>query len=121
MILERRYCIDILNQTKAVTSAIHSLESALLEKHLGHCVRQESFFSKISDEEEMELKIREIMEIFKKRLKQSLRAYISSIESRTKSKIPFLNSLLFIVFRAFITAPFLVSTKQDFQEMFPSL
>ena len=68
MILERRYCIDILNQTKAVTSAIHSLESALLEKHLGHCVR-ETFSLKNSDEEEMELKIREIMEIFKKRLK----------------------------------------------------
>ena len=68
MILERRYCIDILNQTKAVTSAIHSLESALLEKHLWHCVR-ESFSLKNSDEEEMEIKIREIMEIFKKRLK----------------------------------------------------
>jgi DNA-binding FrmR family transcriptional regulator len=67
MILERRYCIDILNQTKAVTSAIHSLESALLEKHLGYCVR-ESFSLKNSDEE-MELKIREIMELFKKRLK----------------------------------------------------
>ena len=68
MILERRYCIDILNQTKAVTSALHSLESALLEKHLRHCVR-ESFSLKNSNEEEMELKIREIMEIFKKRLK----------------------------------------------------
>ena len=29
MIMERRYCIEILNQTKAVTSAIHSLESSL--------------------------------------------------------------------------------------------
>lgn len=67
MILERRYCIDILNQTKAVTSAIHSLESALLEKHLGHCVRES--FSLTNSDEEMELKIREIMEIFKKRLK----------------------------------------------------
>ncbi len=67
MILERRYCIDILNQTKAVTSAIHSLESALLEKHLRHCVRES--FSLQNSDEEMELKIREIMEIFKKRLK----------------------------------------------------
>jgi CsoR family transcriptional regulator, copper-sensing transcriptional repressor len=67
MIMERRYCIDILNQTKAVTSAIHSLESSLLEKHIKHCVR-ESFTSKDNDDE-MESKILEIMEIFKKRLK----------------------------------------------------
>ena len=38
MIEERRYCIDILNQTKAVSSALHSLETALLEKHLNHCL-----------------------------------------------------------------------------------
>ena len=68
MITERRYCVDILNQTKAVTSAIHSLESALLEKHIKHCVR-ESFSLPESNDEEMESKIREIMEIFKKRLK----------------------------------------------------
>lgn len=68
MILERRYCVDILNQTKAVTSAIHSLESALLEKHIRHCVR-ESFENTESNNEQMEDKIREIMDIFKKRLK----------------------------------------------------
>ena len=68
MILGRRYCIDILNQTKAVTSAIHSLESALLEKHIRHCVR-DSFEQKDSNNEQIEDKITEIMDIFKKRLK----------------------------------------------------
>ena len=65
MILERRYCMDILNQTKAITSAIHSLESALLEKHLHHCVV--ASFSQ--SEEEREQKTKEILELFKKRLK----------------------------------------------------
>ncbi|MBM75002.1 MAG: hypothetical protein CMK59_06360 [Proteobacteria bacterium] len=65
MILDRRYCIDILNQTKAVTSAIHSLESALLEKHLQTCIRA-SFTQSTSDSEE---KVKEIMDLFKKRMK----------------------------------------------------
>ena len=68
MILERRYCVDILNQTKAVTSAIHSLESALLEKHIRTCVR-ESFINEESNNEQKEERIKEIMDIFKKRLK----------------------------------------------------
>ncbi len=65
MISNRRYCIDILNQTKAVTAAIHSLESALLEKHLQNCIRA-SFTESDSDSE---IKIKEIMDLFKKRIK----------------------------------------------------
>ena len=65
MIRERRYCIEILNQTKAVTSAIHSLESALLEKHLQTCIRA-SFTESASDSED---KVKEIMDLFKKRMK----------------------------------------------------
>ena len=65
MILNRRYCIDILNQTKAITAAIHSLESALLEKHLQTCIKA-SFSEPESDSE---IKIKEIMELFKKRIK----------------------------------------------------
>ena len=65
MINERRYCMDILNQTKAITSAIHSLEAALLEKHLQHCVG-DSLSPSDADQEQ---KIHEILELFKKRLK----------------------------------------------------
>jgi CsoR family transcriptional regulator, copper-sensing transcriptional repressor len=33
-----RYCIDILTQVSAVTSALQSAALVLLEEHLGHCV-----------------------------------------------------------------------------------
>ena len=65
MILDRRYCVDILNQTKAISSAVHSLEAALLEKHLQHCVS--AAFS--ASEQEREQKIKELLGIFQKRLK----------------------------------------------------
>ena len=65
MILDRRYCIDILNQTKAISSAVHSLEAALLEKHLRHCVSDA--FS--TTEQAQEQKIKELLDVFQKRLK----------------------------------------------------
>ena len=65
MIEERRYCPDILSQTRAISSAIRSLEVALLENHLNHCVAK-AFDTK--DELEREDKIRELLELFAKRL-----------------------------------------------------
>jgi CsoR family transcriptional regulator, copper-sensing transcriptional repressor len=38
MIDEDRYCIDILTQVSAATSALESVALTLLEDHLGHCV-----------------------------------------------------------------------------------
>ena len=38
MVEDDRYCIDILTQVSAATSALQSLAVALLEEHLGHCV-----------------------------------------------------------------------------------
>jgi DNA-binding FrmR family transcriptional regulator len=38
MIDEDRYCIDILTQVSAVTSALESVALTLLDDHLGHCV-----------------------------------------------------------------------------------
>jgi len=32
------YCIDVLTQVSAVTSALHSVSLGLLEDHIGHCV-----------------------------------------------------------------------------------
>jgi CsoR family transcriptional regulator, copper-sensing transcriptional repressor len=40
MVEEDKYCIDILTQVSAVTSALQSLSLGLLEDHLGHCVAQ---------------------------------------------------------------------------------
>jgi len=65
MIEEGRYCPDILSQTRAISSAIRSLEVALLENHLNHCVKK-AFGSK--DGVEREDKIRELLELFAKRL-----------------------------------------------------
>lgn len=40
MILEKRYCPEIVNQIKAVRSALKSLEVNIVESHLRHCVKQ---------------------------------------------------------------------------------
>ena len=34
-----RYCIDILTQVAAVTSALRSVSLQLLDEHVAHCVR----------------------------------------------------------------------------------
>ena len=38
MVDDDKYCIDILTQVSAVTSALQSVALGLLEDHLGHCV-----------------------------------------------------------------------------------
>ena len=65
MIEEGRYCPEILIQTRAVSSAIRSLETALLKRHIQHCV-QNAFCSE--DEQNRENKISELIEIFGSRI-----------------------------------------------------
>ena len=43
MIVEKRYCLEILQQTRAITSAIKSLENNILNKHIDHCVVDVSY------------------------------------------------------------------------------
>ena len=38
MVDEDQYCIDILTQVSAATSALRAVAVELLEDHLGHCV-----------------------------------------------------------------------------------
>jgi DNA-binding FrmR family transcriptional regulator len=40
MVEDDKYCIDILTQVSAATSALQSVALGLLEDHLGHCVAQ---------------------------------------------------------------------------------
>src|SRR5437867_2898067 len=40
MILERRYCADVLVQFQAVSSALKSAEAVVLEKHIRSCVKE---------------------------------------------------------------------------------
>ncbi len=39
MILDRRYCPEIVIQIKAIRSALRSLECSIVEGHLHHCVK----------------------------------------------------------------------------------
>ena len=52
MIEDGQYCINILNQTKAISSAVHSLEAALLDKHLQHCVGRNVQHSNEKDQDQ---------------------------------------------------------------------
>ena len=38
MVSEERYCIDILTQVAAVTTALESLALTILDRHVRHCV-----------------------------------------------------------------------------------
>jgi DNA-binding FrmR family transcriptional regulator len=58
------YCPKILIQTKAISSAVRSLETNLLEKHIHHCVK-DAFQSGVGVKEKTE----ELVEIFKTRIK----------------------------------------------------
>lgn len=62
MIEERRYCPEIMTQTRAISSAVRSLEAKLLHSHLENCV-QEAFKSGSKDRDK---KIEELVELFKK-------------------------------------------------------
>ncbi|HEX9842558.1 MAG TPA: metal-sensitive transcriptional regulator [bacterium] len=40
MIEERRYCIDIVTQIKAITAALKQVQMGVLETHIHHCVKE---------------------------------------------------------------------------------
>jgi len=40
MVEDDKYCIDILTQVSAATSALQSFALAILEEHLAHCVAE---------------------------------------------------------------------------------
>ncbi|MFI7127840.1 metal-sensitive transcriptional regulator [Nonomuraea sp. NPDC050153] len=40
MVEDEKYCIDILTQVSAATSALQSVAISLLEDHLAHCVAE---------------------------------------------------------------------------------
>tara|TARA_Y100001978_G_C23497813_1_gene339511 strand:+ start:198 stop:464 length:267 start_codon:yes stop_codon:yes gene_type:complete len=63
MILERRYCIDIITQLRALQGAIQQVEKNILEDHLNHCVQQAITQS---DSVTAQRKIQEIAQLLKK-------------------------------------------------------
>lgn len=61
MIEEDEYCIDILNQSSAVQSALKKMDEVILEDHLRSCVVHKIKAGQGDDA------AKEVMEVFKKR------------------------------------------------------
>ena len=61
MIEEEKYCIDILNQIKAVRKSIASVEGKILKTHLEECVK-----SSLKGEKGFENKVEEIIKVLKR-------------------------------------------------------
>lgn len=40
MVEDDTYCIDVITQVSAVTKALQAVALALLDEHIGHCVRE---------------------------------------------------------------------------------
>jgi DNA-binding FrmR family transcriptional regulator len=55
MVTDDKYCIDILTQISAMTSALESVALALLDDHLNHCV----LHAAMAGGEEAEAKLQE--------------------------------------------------------------
>lgn len=60
MIEEDKYCIDILTQVSATSSALRNVGLKLLDDHMRHCVRH----AVMMGEEEADLKFKEIADAF---------------------------------------------------------
>lgn len=61
MIEEQRYCIDILQQIKAVKSALTSIELNIVDGHLNHCVHKAVESKKMEETQEIVDEIRELL------------------------------------------------------------
>src|SRR5580658_6012786 len=59
MVEEKKYCIDVLNQLKAVQAALHKTSEAILRQHLETCV-----VDAIRNQDE-ERVIQELMQVFR--------------------------------------------------------
>jgi len=64
MIEEERYCIDVLNQIRAVRAALNKVEQETLGDHLQHCVAH-AFHA--GSEKDRKDKIEEILEVLDSR------------------------------------------------------
>ncbi len=63
MIEDKRYCVEILTQLKAVQSAAKAVEGNILKRHIESCVKDAFVAKNASDREE---KIDELLKLFKK-------------------------------------------------------
>ena len=61
MIVDNRYCLDIIYQIRAATSALHALEKEIMHTHIQSCVKSAIESDNHEDAQE---KIQEIMDFF---------------------------------------------------------
>ncbi len=61
LIEEGKYCVDILNQVKAIRKAISTVEGKILEKHLRSCLKKT-----LTDSHQFDNKVEEIMRVIKR-------------------------------------------------------
>lgn len=65
MIENKRYCVDILTQFRAVSAALNAIEMAVFEKHVMSCVKDAMDSKK---PKEVERKVQELSRLISKRL-----------------------------------------------------
>ena len=63
MIENKKYCVDILQQTRAVTAAIKSVEQLILKDHMNACV---SSAMQSKNKKEQDKKIEEVIKLINK-------------------------------------------------------
>ena len=63
MIENKKYCVDILQQTRAITAAIKSVEQLILKDHMNACV---SSAMKSKNKKEQDKKIEEVIKLINK-------------------------------------------------------
>ena len=63
MVDQDRYCVDILNQTAAITAALRVVEQMIMENHLNTCVAEAM---RSNGQDEQREKTAEIMQIIGK-------------------------------------------------------
>jgi len=65
MIENRRYCVDILTQLKAVRAALHKVEQEVLKTHMHHCL---THAVESGNDKDIREKIDELMQLLSKRI-----------------------------------------------------
>ena len=61
MVEEERYCMDILNQIKAVRNALSAVEGKVLKSHLQACIKDA-----LKDDEKLDIKVNELLKTLKR-------------------------------------------------------
>ena len=61
MISDGKYCVDILNQVKAAKSALVTVESKILKKHIESCVKKS-----LKNKNALDVKVKELLKLINK-------------------------------------------------------